>query len=394
MATETTLVSNIGQCVSGDINAPVVDADSILVRDGKIAAIGHGLQQAPDVVLDVRGATVIPGLIDAHTHPVFGEFCPAQHGVHWLRQYLHGGVVGVVSAGELHLPGLALDRLSPQIVKSLALLTKATYDTERPSGVKVYAGTVLLVPGLTESDFDDFAAAGIKLVKFIFYDWTKAEPGEAGQYVTWAHARGMRAKVHSGGVSRSGASRVCGWDVIESVRPDIVGHINGGPIPMPEEEMLRIVRETDLYVEFCTSGNPRLGVRLFQAALEANARHRVVIGTDTPGGTGIAPRAMLRNILLGASMTGLDPADTICMATGNVAVAHGLAGGVLRVGEPADLVVLDAIEGSVARDALASIKNGDLPGIGAVMVDGELLVYPRSEQTPPPRRVPHASRRR
>jgi enamidase len=390
----TVLLRNIGHCVSGDVRRPLLDADSLFIRDGRIEAAGRGLGHDADVVIDVRGATVAPGLIDGHTHPVFGEFTPPQQGVHWIRPYLHGGVVAVISAGELHLPGLPLQALTPQIVKSLALLAKVTYDHERPAGVKVYAGTVLLVPGLTPADFDEFAAAGIKLVKFIFYDWAKAPRGEAQQYVAWAHARGIKVKLHSGGVSRSGVSRVAGWDVVHTLRPDIVGHINGGPIPMPEGEMLRIVHETDLGLEFCTSGNPRLGVRLFQAAREANAKHRVVIGTDTPGGTGIAPRAMLRNVLLGASLADLDPAEVLCMASGNVAEAHGIEGGFLRAGSPADLVVLDAIEGSVGRDALSAIKNGDLPGVGVVMIDGKVLVSPRSDQTPPPRRAPVISHNR
>lgn len=382
------LLVNIGHCVSGDIEHPILDVDSIFVENGRIAALGRNLSHDADTIVDVQGATVIPGLMDAHTHPVFGEFCPAQHSVHWIRQYLHGGITSLISAGELHLPGLPLGRLTPQLVKSLALLTKATYDNERPAGVKVYAGTVLLVPGLSEADFDEFAAAGIKLVKFIFYDWSKAPPGEAEAYVQWAHARGMKVKLHSGGVSRSGVSRVAHWDVVNLVKPDIVGHINGGPIPMPEADMVRIVTETDLYAEYCTSGNPKLGARLFQVAREAGAEHRVIIGTDTPGGTGVTPRGMLRNILFGASMSDLDAAEVICMATGNVAKAHDIPGGFIRVGAPADLVVLDAIAGSVGNDALTAIKHGDLPGVGLVMIDGEILVAPRSEQTPPPRRPP------
>ncbi len=34
--------------------------------------------------------------------------------------------------------------------------------------------------------------------------------GEANRYVDWAHARGIKVKIHSGGVSRSGVSQVAG----------------------------------------------------------------------------------------------------------------------------------------------------------------------------------------
>lgn len=388
------LLTNIGHCVSGDIHHPILDVDSIYLQGGRIAELGKGLDTAADIVIDARGTTVIPGLIDSHSHPTFGEFCPPQYATRWLYQYLHGGVTGVVSAGEVHLPGLSLAQLTPRIVKYLAVLAKITYDNQRPSGVKVHAGCPVLCAGIPESDFDEYAEVGLKIVKFAFYDFdlSRSET-EAQRYVEWAHARGMKVKLHSGGVSRSGVTRPANWDVVSWLRPDIVAHINGGPIPMPEEDMLRIVRETDMVVEYATAGSERLGARLFQAAAEANAKHRVVIGTDTPSGTGITPRAMLKNLLVGASMSELTAAEVVCMATGNVARAHNVEGGFIKVGGPADLVVCDAIRGSVASDALASIKTGDLPGVGIVLIDGRLMVAPRSEQTPPPARLPAISRR-
>jgi imidazolonepropionase-like amidohydrolase len=40
----------------------------ILLRDGSIAAVGEDLAPRDVPVLDARGATVLPGLIDAHVH--------------------------------------------------------------------------------------------------------------------------------------------------------------------------------------------------------------------------------------------------------------------------------------------------------------------------------------
>lgn len=389
----TVLLTNIGQCVSGDINRPDLEIDSIYLEGGRIAELGKGLQNDAEILIDVRGATVLPGLIDAHSHPTFGEFAPPQYGTRWLYQYLHCGVTGVVSAGEAHLPGLPLANLTPRLVKYLAVLAKLTYDNQRPSGVKVHAGVPLLCPGIPESDFDEFAEVGIKLVKFAFYpfDLSSAQT-EAQRYTDWAHARGIRTKLHSGGVSRSGATRPANWDVVAWLQPDIVGHINGGPIPMPEAELLRVVRETDLFVEYVTAGSEKLGSRLFQAVVEHGAKARVVIGTDTPSGTGITPRAMLKNLLVAASMSDLTASEAVCMATGNVARAHQVEGGFIAAGEPADLVICDSIRGSVANDALAAIKQGDLPGVGVVLIDGRLMVAPRSDQTPPPARLPAISR--
>ncbi len=233
------LVRNIGTFVTGKLESPLRQADSIFIRDGIVQAIGKGLSQAADQVIDANGITAIPGLIDSHSHPSIGEYTPAQNSLSWITNYMHGGVTALISAGELHLPGLPLPP-DARTALSVAIVTKKCYDNLRPSGVKVHAGTLLLVPGLSEKDFDEIQALGIKLIKFIFYDYSLLPNGEAERYVAWAHARGIKVKIHSGGVSRSGVSQVAGFDMVQKIKPDIIGHITGGPIPMPEEDMIRI----------------------------------------------------------------------------------------------------------------------------------------------------------
>jgi enamidase len=49
--------------------------------------------------------------------------------------------------------------------------------------------------------------------------------------------------------------------------------------------------------------------------------------------------------------------------------------------------LMHKITGSVARDALDSFSKGDLPGISYVIIDGEIRVAGRSQQTPPPERI-------
>ncbi|TMA09437.1 MAG: adenosine deaminase [Deltaproteobacteria bacterium] len=380
------LITNIGALVTGDLKNPLRQADSIYIENGTIREIGKGLSRKADRMIDAQGITAIPGLVDSHSHPSIGEYTPAQNSLSWITNYMHGGVTALISAGELHLPGLPLPP-DARTALSLAIVTKRCYDNLRPSGVKVFAGTLLLVPGLTEKDFDEIAAAGIRLVKFIFYDYSLLPNGEAERYVRWARSRGIKVKIHSGGVSRSGVSQVAGFEIVSKIQPDIIGHITGGPIPMPEEEMIRIVAERDYCVEICSSGNYRMALSLIRAVKAKNAYHRVLIGTDTPGGTGIIPRGMLREIAFLSSVAEVKPDIAVCMATGNVGRAHGLDIGLLEEGHPADLVLLHKITGSVAKDALDSFAKGDLPGISMVIIDGEIRVAGRSQQTPPPERV-------
>ena len=66
----------------------------------------------------------------------------------------------------------------------------------------------------------------------LFYPF-KDDTSEARNYVRWAHARGMRVKVHTGGVSRSGASVVCGYSILSWLQPDIAAHVAAARSPCP-----------------------------------------------------------------------------------------------------------------------------------------------------------------
>src|SRR3989304_8932994 len=99
------LIKNIGQIATGDLGSPRHRGPSIYIEDGARRAVGDGPAWA-DMVVDARGLTAVPGLIDGHVHPLFGEWAPPQETLGWVRAYLHGGVTTMVSAGELHLPGV------------------------------------------------------------------------------------------------------------------------------------------------------------------------------------------------------------------------------------------------------------------------------------------------
>ncbi len=165
-AAPTCLIRNIGALVTGDHTRPLRRADSIFIEDGRIREIGSSLSRTAGVVIDARGTTAIPGLIDSHSHPTFGDFTPAQNALGWITHYLHGGVTALVSAGELHLPGLPTPPDARTAV-ALAHLARRCWDNHRPSGVRVHAGTLLLVPGLVEDDFEALAAVGVRLKNLV-----------------------------------------------------------------------------------------------------------------------------------------------------------------------------------------------------------------------------------
>ena len=381
-----TLITNIGELFTGDIAAPSTPVSSLLIEDGRIAALDPPADQAraqDATIIDAAGSAVLPGLVDGHVHPVFGEWTPTQDTIGWVGNYLHGGTTTMVSAGELHAPGLDYAGLRPELVTALALVAAETTGRVRWSGVKMHAGTALLVPGMTEAQFDTLAGAGAILVKFIFYP-LEDDREEALRYSRWARERGMRTKVHTGGVSRSGASRICGFKTCAWLAPDVAAHVAGGPIPMSDGDLDRLVDETEFALEICSSGNYRSTLRVVERLAAAGRLDRLSLGTDTPGGTGIIPRGMLRNILYLSSICGLTPGEAIAVATGNTARVHGLDVGVLRPGAPADLVIAGPVGGSAGTTLGDAIAHGDLPGISTILIDGTAVVTGRSRQTPPP----------
>lgn len=378
----TAAVINIGSLLTGDMRRPISRAGALFVSDGRFVDESD-IPGEPDVTVDAKGLLVSPGLIDGHVHPTVGDYTPVQDSVGWIRRYLHCGVTRMVSAGELHYPGLLEHGVDASLFKAIGRINCACYEKPVASGVRVHAGTVMLAPGLSERDFDDIKSTGSTLVKFIFYPYGEV-PGEDERYVRWARERGLVVKIHSGGVSRSGMSKKAGSEVVLRLRPDVVAHANGGPIPMPWGEVEEIIAGSDSAIELCYGGNFEFARRIVARLGERGELHRLVLGTDSPSGTGVVPRGMLRMIAFVSGVGGLAPELAVCAATGNVARAHGIEGGFIDVGQPADLVIMGRIDGSPNRDDLDVFACGDIPGVSVVMSGGELRVWGRSEQTPPP----------
>ena len=375
------VIGNIGTLVTGDVSAPVADADTVVVRDGLIAEVGRGIDPSDiEHVIDAAGATVMPGLIDSHVHPVLGDFSPRQRVLDYLDSYLHGGVTTMISAGEPHTPGRPTD---PAGVKALAILAARSFARFRPGGAKVLGGAVLLEPGLTEEDFAEMAAAGVRLVGEIGISGVKG-PAEAEPMVRWAQAQGMKVVVHTGGASIPG-SGVIGADFVLAVRPDVAAHVNGGPTAPPLADVARILDETEAAVEVVHNGNVKAAGEVAALVAERDALDRLIVGTDSPAGSGVVPLGMLRTVSWVASLGGVEPEKAVACAPGNTARLHRLNRGIVAPGREADLLVADAPLGSEAADALGALAIGDTPAVYVGIVDG-VVRFVRSRNTPPPTR--------
>lgn len=376
-------IINIGTLVSGSLTSPVLDADTVIAVDGVITDVGRFVNlviPSDSVVIDAAGASVLPGLRDNHIHPVFGDFTPRQSTIGWIDACLHGGVTTMYSAGEPHLPGRPSD---PVGMKALAILAHKSFDKVRPSGVKVHAGAILLEPGLIEADFDDLAAAGCHLVGEIGISGL-TNPNEAAQMTRWAQARGMQVMVHTGGASIPGSS-VIGPDFVAEVRPDVAGHVNGGPTSLSLVDVSRILDETDAYVEIVHNGNITTLGKIVRLVAERGELGRLVVGTDSPAGSGVQPLGVLRVMASAASLGGIDGPSAVAIATGNVAQLHADRNGRIAVGAEADLLVVDAPLGSQADTAMGALEIGDTLAVAFAIIDGQVAMA-KSRNTPPPTR--------
>ncbi len=381
----TTLLKNIGTIVSGDIENPLLEGDAILIRDGKIAGVGllgDFDVSACEKVVDCDGATVTPGLIDSHCHPILGDYTSRQNQMGFLDSELHGGVTTIISAGEVHLKGRPKD---PAGVKALAILASKSFANFRPGGVKVIGGAVILEKGLTESDFEEMAREGVRTVGEVGLGSIK-DPEDARPMVSWARKQGMVSMMHTGGTSIPGSSTVTA-EMVKATAPDIASHVNGGPTAVSLGEVEKLIKETEVALEIVHCGNPLMACEAMRLCVENKVLDRVIIGNDAPSGTGVVPLGILRVLNHLASLTPVSAAQAIAMATGNTARVHKLDTGRVAAGLCADLVIMDAPMGSVGEDALSAIEAGDVPGVTMIFVDGEIVVS-KSRNTPPAKRKP------
>jgi len=384
-ATQKLVVKNIGLILSGMLEKPLLDGDCIVALGGKIAAIGYekdlDTDQA-DILIDAHGITLSPGLIDSHVHPVIGDYTPRQQQINWIDSCLHGGVTCMISAGEVHAPGRPKDIVG---LKAMAIASQRWYENFRPSGVKMLAGAPVLEEGMEEHDFKDLADAGVKLLGEVGLGSVKT--GEtAKQMVQWARKYGIQSTIHTGGPSIPGSGMI-DKDVVLEADADIIGHINGGHTALPDDQITCLCESCSRGIEIVHNGNERAGLLAMRTAFEIKQAERVILGTDSPAGSGVQPLGILRMIAMLSSLGDIPPEIAFCFATGNTARMRELDTGLIEVGKSADFILIDRAQHAPGKDMLESIHQGNLPGVGMTIIDG-IVRSERSRNTPPATTMP------
>jgi enamidase len=374
------VIRNIGLMLSGDLARPILDADTIITIDGKIADIGKESQlntTKSDRVVDAHGTCLLPGLIDSHVHPVIGDWTPRQNQMSWIESCLNGGVTTMVSAGEVHLPGRPKDIVG---LKAMAITAQRSFSNFRPGGVKVHAGAPIIEKGMEEHDFAELANAGVKMLGEVGLGGVKSGE-EAGKMVAWARKYGIQSTIHTGGPSIPGSGLIDA-DVVLDADADVIGHINGGHTALPQRQIRCLCESCSRAVEIVHNGNEAAALFAVRTTIELDQAERIILGTDSPAGSGVQPLGILRLIALLSSLGDVAPEIAVCFATGNTARVRSLDCGLIEVGRSADFVLIDRAQHSAGTDVLDSIAIGDLPGISMVIIDGVIRCR-QSRNTPP-----------
>jgi enamidase len=383
--TNKLVIKNIGILLSGKLEQAILDGDCIVAEDGVITDIGYAkdmdIDQA-DTLIDAKGASVSPGLIDSHVHPVIGDYTPRQEQINWIDSCLHGGVTSMISAGEVHLPGRPKDIIG---LKAMAIASQRWYENFRPSGVKVFAGAPIIEEGMEEHDFKELADAGVKLLGEVGLGSVKT--GEtAQQMVKWARKYGIQSTIHTGGPSIPGSGLI-DKDIVLEADADIIGHINGGHNALPDNQITCLCESCNRGIEIVHNGNQRAGLLAMRTAFELGEAQRIILGTDSPAGSGVQPLGIIRMIAMLSSLGDIPAEIAFCFASGNTSRMRELDSGLLEIGKSADFIILDQAQHTPGKDMLESIHQGNLPGIGMTIIDG-VVRSQRSRNTPPATRLP------
>src|SRR3981081_4235928 len=379
------VIRNIGLLLSGDLDQPILDADTVVAIGDRIVAVGRKKDvdtSGATTTIDANVVALAPGLIDSHVHPVCGDWTPRQNQLGWIDSYLHGGVTTMVSAGEVHTPGRPKDIVG---LKAMAIFAQRAFQAFRPGGVKIYAGAPVLEHGMVEDDFKELAAAGVKILGEVGLGSVK-DGKTARQMVSWARKYGIQSTIHTGGPSIPGSSLI-DKDMVLETDADVIGHVNGGHTALPDDQIAALCEHSTRALEIVHNGNERAGLLALRTAMELKQLDRVILGTDSPAGSGVQPLGIIRMIAMLSSLGEVPAEIATCLATGNTAKMRSLNCGLIAPGREASFVLMDKAQHSAGKDLLDSIQKGDLRGSGMVICEGGVGAH-GSRNTPPATRVP------
>lgn len=356
---------------------PTVSGAAVLVQEGKIAWFGSAVD-APSPVgaarLSAHGGTVIPGLIDPHTHiPFVGdrsqEFVRRIAGETYLSIMQSGGGIRVTTdavrrATHDELVAENLPRLGRMLSYGVTTVEcKSGYglapehERKQLEAIRELAGLqpIDLVPTYLGAhalppEFDgrqdefiesiadpvflaELARAGLARFCDVFCDRGACTVAQARRVLERATAAGLRLKLHADELAQIGASRLAGE--LRAVSADHLEQIDdGGIAALKASGTIAVVLP---------------GTSFFLGIAHCNARRLIAAGLPLALATDFNPGSCMLESLpwimnIAACQLGLLPNEVLTACTANAAAALDLhhRTGAVAAGFDADLAMLDA----------------------------------------------------
>ncbi|TBR21112.1 imidazolonepropionase [bacterium] len=363
-------------------NVGLIRRGAVLMDEGKIVSVGPAdmVAKHPDAlkgrVHDAGGRVVLPGFVDAHTHPVFGaprlkDFELRAQGRTYQEIAAEGGgivssVHGVRGTTEKELTSLLVDRAARFLeCGTTTIEAKSGYGLDKDSELKslralkhLAAGGMLeVVPTFLgphavppeylgrASDYVRFlvkevlpvvAAEGLAKYADVFCEQGYFDAYESEAFLKAAAAAGLGVRVHAEQLSRSGGAQLAA-----KLKACTADHLDKA-----DDLDLAALKDAGTVACLVPGSNHFLGLAEMPPARRIlDAGVPVALATDFNPGT--CPCWNMQEILaIAVSRMKMSPEEVLVAATVNGAWAVGLGKtrGTLEVGRAADVVVYDCTD--------------------------------------------------
>lgn len=350
---------------------------ALLIEDGRIAAVG-GTEEIlalaklrEEDIFDASGMTVLPGLVEAHSHPVFA----GSRYMEYARRLSGASLDDIVAAGGgiwnsvLQTRSASRDELGAGLRKALnEMLDDGITTAEVKSGygltvqhelqaleiiqqeaarstvtvVPTFLGAHVVPEGMTTNDYvteicqqmlPAVAEQGIARFSDVTCETGYFDAEQAARVIRASENFRLPVRVHADAWKASG-----GWALAVEQRAHTADHVT-----FATDDAIRASRGSEtIAVLLPVAECVYMGEKRANARLLIESEIPVVVATDYCSSI---PVASLRlSVGLATAWFGMKPGEAIVGATLNAAYAVGLADriGSLDPGKDADILVLDA----------------------------------------------------
>lgn len=381
-----TLITNIGQLLTMDKQGPVkgvemndltvLENTAIGIKDGKIEWIKKVDEISAvktDKLIDAKGKLVTPGLVEPHTHLVFGgsreqEMSLKQQGVPYLEILKQGGgILSTVNATKqasfeellekalFHLDRMAMHGITTVEAKSGYGLDKETelkqLRVAKEAGskhpldlVSTFLGAHAVPPAFKDNPkafldqmsglFDEIKKDDLAEFVDIFTETGVFSVEQSRDYLQKAKEKGFGLKIHADEIDPLGGTELA----VE------MGAVSGDHLAVTSDEGIKQLAASDTIGVILPGTSFYLGKDVYARAREMiDAGAAIAISTDFNPGSSVTENLQLI-MAIAALKLKLSPAEIWHAVTINAAYAigRGHEAGRIAAGRKADIVIWDA----------------------------------------------------